>query len=129
MGGSHERLVHLRYRPCKVRTPYSYFYFITVLDTHFEKKPFRKILNRFFLHYIIYLKLYLFQRSKFDFDLLFSGTDLDFKIILSYIKRPIGPVIGICSQFIGKFRKMNMRYVDIVTREFCRKSVSKYNTK
>ena len=78
-----------------------------MLDKHFGEKPFQKILNRFFLHDITYLKLYLFQQSKFDFDLLFSGTDLDFKIILSYIKRPIGPVIGICSQFIGKFRKMD----------------------
>ena len=29
------------------------------------------------------------------------GTNLDHKIIFSYMKRPIGPVIGILSQFIG----------------------------
>jgi len=29
------------------------------------------------------------------------GTDLDHKIILNYMKRPIGPVIGILSQFVG----------------------------
>lgn len=33
--------------------------------------------------------------------MFFLGTDLEFEIILSYLKRPIGPVIGICSQFIG----------------------------
>ena len=33
---------------------------------------------------------------------MISGTDLDHKIILDYMKRPIGPVIGILSQFVGK---------------------------
>ncbi|XP_023339620.1 ileal sodium/bile acid cotransporter isoform X2 [Eurytemora carolleeae] len=35
------------------------------------------------------------------FAMLVMGTDLEFDIILAYLRRPIGPVIGIISQFIG----------------------------
>ena len=34
----------------------------------------------------------------------YLGTDLEFDIILAYFRRPIGPVIGIISQFIGRNR-------------------------
>ena len=45
------------------------------------------------LYNIIFFLLYIF--------IWFTGCDLDFDMIVEYLKKPIGPVIGLCCQFLG----------------------------